>query len=96
LRAPEITFAADEIDLEAFGYNLENRHLMAALDEAARDAGAAVTRIDGAARAMEISDEVVTVALDNGDKICARLVIGADGRRSLCRAAAGLESEVRT
>jgi 2-octaprenyl-6-methoxyphenol hydroxylase len=95
LRAPEITFAADEIDLEAFGYNLENRHLLTALDEAVRDAGTVITRIDGAARAIEISDDAVTVALENGRAISARLVIGADGRRSLCRAAAGIESEAR-
>lgn len=95
LRTPEITFAADEIDLEAFGYNLENRHLLAALEQAARDAGAALTHIDSAARAIEISEDQVKVALENGDTVCARLVIGADGRRSLCRAAAGIESEAR-
>src|ERR1700686_2306046 len=30
-RAPEVRFSADEIDLDAFGYNIENRHLVAAL-----------------------------------------------------------------
>lgn len=93
LRAPEITFAADEIGLAAFGHNLENRHLLAALDEAARNA--AVRRIGSAARGIEISEDQVTVALENGDTACARLVIGADGRRSLCRTAAGIESEAR-
>jgi 2-octaprenyl-6-methoxyphenol hydroxylase len=38
IRAPEITFGAEEIDLEAFGYNIENRHLLAALEAKARDA----------------------------------------------------------
>ena len=32
IRAPEVSFAADEIGLEAFGYNIENRHLLAALN----------------------------------------------------------------
>ena len=32
LRAPEVSFAADEIGLDAFGYNIENRHLVAALE----------------------------------------------------------------
>ncbi len=31
LRAPEIAFTAAEIGLEAFGCNVENRHLLAAL-----------------------------------------------------------------
>ena len=35
-RAPEVKFEADEIDLEAFGYNIENRHLLAALEQRAR------------------------------------------------------------
>src|SRR5215470_8365185 len=32
LRAPEVSFAADEIGLEAFGHNVENRHLIVALE----------------------------------------------------------------
>src|SRR5471030_313749 len=34
-RAPEVKFEANEIDLEAFGYNIENRHLVAALEKIA-------------------------------------------------------------
>ena len=34
-RAPEVKFACDEIGLEAFGYNIENRHLVAALEQRA-------------------------------------------------------------
>ena len=41
----------------------------------------------------ETSDSGVTVTLEGGGRIAARLVIGADGRRSLCRAAAGIESD---
>ncbi|MCX7314827.1 MAG: FAD-dependent oxidoreductase, partial [Alphaproteobacteria bacterium] len=32
VRAPEVRFAASEIGLEAFGHNIENRHLLAALN----------------------------------------------------------------
>ena len=39
-RAPEVKFDASEIGLEAFGYNIENRHLVAALE---RRAGALST-----------------------------------------------------
>src|SRR3990172_5666806 len=38
-RAPEVKFEASEIDLDAFGYNIENRHLVAALEQRARDFG---------------------------------------------------------
>ena len=37
LRAPEVTFSAAEIGLEAFGYNIENRHLIAALYQRAAE-----------------------------------------------------------
>src|SRR5437588_9592050 len=35
LRAPEVMFEASEIGLEAFGHNIENRHLIAALERRA-------------------------------------------------------------
>ena len=35
-RAPEVRFEAGEIEFDAFGYNIENRHLVAALEERAR------------------------------------------------------------
>lgn len=93
LRAPEITFDAGEIGLDAFGYNMQNRHLLAALDKAAESLGATLTRIESGASAITTNGEGVTVALENGDHVSARLVIGADGRRSLCRTAAGIESD---
>src|ERR1700724_3362207 len=32
IRAPEVLFTSAEIDLDAFGHNIENRHLIAALE----------------------------------------------------------------
>ena len=32
VRSPEVRFSSDEIGLEAFGYNIENRDLIAALE----------------------------------------------------------------
>src|ERR1700744_3115043 len=37
IRAPEVRFAADEIGLVAFGYNIENRTLMEALEARAAE-----------------------------------------------------------
>jgi 2-octaprenyl-6-methoxyphenol hydroxylase len=95
VRAPEVRFAASEIGLDAFGHNIENRHLMAALDARAGSLGS-LTRIDDEARAVETSESEAIVSLKGGDSVAARLVIGADGRRSLCRTAAGIESDART
>jgi 2-octaprenyl-6-methoxyphenol hydroxylase len=92
LRAPQILFEAGEIGVEAFGHNIENRHLMAALDRRAA-ALAHLQRFDTPAMAIEPGEREVLVALLGGRRVRARLVIGADGRRSLCRQAAGIETD---
>jgi len=91
-RAPETRFSASEIGLDAFGWNIENRHLVAALAERAR-ALANLAWIDDSARTVTIGEGSVDVALAAGDEIVARLVVGADGHNSLCRAAAGIETQ---
>ncbi|HTV34813.1 MAG TPA: UbiH/UbiF family hydroxylase [Xanthobacteraceae bacterium] len=93
LRAPEICFAAAEIGLDAFGSNIENRHLLAALE--ARAGELKLVRIAAAALAVKSDDEGVTVTFPDG-QARVRLAIGADGARSLCRAAAGIGVTRRT
>jgi len=88
-RAPEVKFDADEIDLDAFGYNIENRHLIAALEQRA-GALANLRMTDDEVRSVTPGDEAVTLTLKSGGKLSAPLVIAADGRRSLCREAAGI------
>ena len=94
LRAPEVHFAAGEIGLDAFGCNIENRFLIAALDARAR-ALPALTFIADDARAVAIAATGVTVELGPGAALSARLAIGADGHRSLCRSAAGIATDGR-
>jgi 2-octaprenyl-6-methoxyphenol hydroxylase len=92
LRAPEVHFAVSEIGLDAFGHNIENRFLLAALDARAR-ALTALTFVEDEAQAVTITDTGVTVAFAQRDPLTARLAIGADGRRSLCRQAAGIATD---
>jgi 2-octaprenyl-6-methoxyphenol hydroxylase len=95
IRAPEVRFAACEIGLDAFGHNIENRHLLAALDARAQ-ALPALRRMGDEASTIEAGEAGVTITLKGGGEVAARLVIGADGRRSLCRAAAGVETDGRS
>ena len=95
LRAPEVCFDASEIGLDAFGHNIENQHLVDALAARARELSA-LTQIAAEADTVEIADETVTVRCSAGAPITACLVIGADGRRSLCRASAGIETDRRS
>jgi len=94
-RAPEVKFAANEIGLDAFGYNIENRHLLTALERRARDLPSLRIREEEVA-AVAPGDDNASVALKSGEVINGALVIGADGRRSLCRNAAGISVDERT
>ena len=94
IRAPEVTFACGEIGLEAFGFNIENRDLVAALEARAGELEK-LTRYDADAEAVDIDATGVTVRTGQAGTVCARLVVGADGRQSICRDAAGIEVKRR-
>jgi 2-octaprenyl-6-methoxyphenol hydroxylase len=93
-RAPEVKFAAGEIGLDAFGYNIENFHLVAALEKRA-GAIASLRIVEEEVRSAAPHDDAVTLTLKSGDTLRAPLLIAADGRRSLCRAAAGIAVDER-
>ena len=93
LRAPEVTFTAAEIGLEAFGYNIENRHLIAALYRRAVQ----LNIVHVAAPALAVASDPAGVSIQLAESaVRARLAVGADGQRSLCRAAAGIGTARRT
>ena len=93
-RAPEVKFDADEIGLDAFGYNIENFHLVAALEERA-SALPSLRLIEDEVRSVTPGNDTVTVTLGNGAEVSAPLLIAADGRRSLCRTAARIAVDER-
>jgi 2-octaprenyl-6-methoxyphenol hydroxylase len=95
VRAREACFAASEIGLDAFGYNIENRFLVAALEARACELPA-LAHIRDEAVAVEIGAERVTVRCRGGPAPSGRLAIGAEGRQSLCRSAAGIELRGRS
>ena len=90
IRAPEVRFTSDEIGLEQFGYNIDNRSLMAALEERAAELSN-LTRYDDEAAGINSHDDGVSIHTNQGQMLSARLVIGADGRQSPSRDAAGIE-----
>jgi 2-octaprenyl-6-methoxyphenol hydroxylase len=89
IRAPEVRFSCDEIGLDVFGYNIENRVLVSALEQRAA-ALSNLTRFDDEAAAIKPAEDAVAIELASGKSLSARLVVGADGRHSLCREAAGI------
>jgi 2-octaprenyl-6-methoxyphenol hydroxylase len=89
IRAPEVRFSCHEIGLDAFGYNIDNRSLMLALEERAAELSN-LTRFDDEADSVVTEAEDVAIHTASGQYLTARLVVGADGRHSLCREAAGI------
>ncbi len=90
IRAPEVRFSCEEIGLDVFGYNIENRALVMALEQRAAELFD-LTRFDDEADSISPHDEAVEIHTSQGKSLSARLVIGADGRQSPCREAAGIE-----
>lgn len=84
-----VEFLCSEIGLETFGWNVEN-DLMADAVAARAAATAGVERTDRPVASYDFSGERAVARLDGGRSVAAALVIGADGRASPARRAAGL------
>lgn len=91
LRAPEILFDSAELGLEAFGYNVENEMLREALLAACRNT-ARLRISESPVTAVEPDHAGVNLII--GEK-CERvhLVAASDGRKSICRVAAGINTK---
>lgn len=96
LRAPEVLFEAREIGRSAFGYNVPQEPLVAALRDAASAAADALTVIVSAGvRSIAVERDSARLTLAEGRIVSAQLIVGADGRRSICRTAAGIAANTR-
>jgi len=93
-RAPEVRFEASEIGLDAFGYNIENRHLIDAMEERARNLSG-LQIVDGEVLAIKPERDEVAIELRDGATYRAPIAIGADGRNSICRSAVGIDMDER-
>ncbi len=87
-RAPDIEFKASELGLEAFGYNIPNTALVAALYASAREVLPSV--IPASVKAIATDRNNARLILSDGAQVAARLVVGTDGRNSICRKSASI------
>jgi len=94
LRAPEVVFTAAEVGRDVFGWNVPNSVLVTALLTAAAAPGSGVRLHETAGIAqVEIAPDAALLTSREGETFEARLVAGADGRNSICRAAAGIATK---
>ena len=89
LRAPPVAFRAGEVGLAAFGYNIPNAPLIDVLD-ARIAADGNIVRLPNGVTAATTFENGLELALDHGERVLARLVVGADGRKSKIRESAGI------
>ena len=92
LRGPEVAFDSAEIGGEPFGYNIENTALVAALREHAGTLKNLEFIDTAAATSIAPESSGVQVILEEGKTFSAHLIVGADGRSSLCRKVAGIKT----
>jgi 2-octaprenyl-6-methoxyphenol hydroxylase len=89
IRARPVTFQAGEIGEEAFGWNMPNEALLSAL-MAKVGKTAEIQYVEGECSSFDLHGDGAVCRLSGGIKLSAKLVIAADGRKSLAREAAGI------
>lgn len=89
LRAPPVAFRSSEVGLAAFGYNIPNAPFLDVLDARIAATGA-IIRVESGVTTANAFETGVELVLDNGERVMASLVIGADGRKSKIRESAAI------
>jgi 2-octaprenyl-6-methoxyphenol hydroxylase len=96
LRAPEVLFTAAELGRDVFGYNVPNAVLTEALGRALDATPSARLAVTARPPAIAVGPDRVQVAMAEGETLAAPLLVGADGRGSPARAAAGIGTKTWT
>lgn len=90
IRAPETLFDAEEAGLEAFGWNFPNVKLAEAFSTT-RATLSNLTSRGATLIGLETAPNGAVLTLSDGTRLRTSLVIGADGKKSFVRTAAGLQ-----
>ena len=94
IRAPETLFDSRDAGIPAFGWNFANGPLLERFHASAASLPNLTIRPVGATALRREGNEWV-VTLSDGASLRAPLVVGADGKKSMVRAAAGLRATER-
>jgi 2-octaprenyl-6-methoxyphenol hydroxylase len=91
LAAPNLEFESQELNLEAFGWNIPLGLLLPALRKRAEVLG--VTFIEASAIGARSSGDAIHITLSNTAEISASFCLAADGAKSAIRKAAGIATD---
>jgi 2-octaprenyl-6-methoxyphenol hydroxylase len=89
----KVDFPASDIGKENFGHNIPNFMLQVALSQKISTMKNVTLHIPASLESYKIENSQVIATLDNGTKIEADIIIGADGRSSKVREIAGIETQ---
>lgn len=93
LRAPEVLFEAREAGLASFGSNVPNGPLVQALATGVARSARVRWVSEAPLAALDIGSERITAKCENNAVFTGLIAVGADGRGSRCRAAAGIATK---
>src|SRR5436190_6298523 len=91
LVAPNLEFESQELNLEAFGWNIPLGLLLPALRKHAEDLGVAF--VEATATDARSSGDAIHITLSNTTEISASLCLAADGANSAMRKAVGIATD---
>ena len=89
LRAPPVAFRSGEVGLAAFGYNIPNTPFLEVLDARIAAEGN-IVRLENGVTAASSFETGIELVLDDGERVLAGLVVGADSKKSRIRESAGI------
>jgi ubiquinone biosynthesis UbiH/UbiF/VisC/COQ6 family hydroxylase len=92
--APELHFDAYEARVEALAWIVEGSNLAATFERALSFAPVAAHEASLAALAFDEDPRAAVLSLDDGTRLRARLVVGADGGQSATRRLAGIAADL--
>ncbi len=90
-----VSFEASDVGFDAFGYNIPNSQLKNALLEKVCSVKNLTHLCPSKLAGYEINGARIVAKTEDGKKISASIIIGTDGRNSMVRKVAGLDSTIR-
>ena len=88
-----IHFSAADIGEPSLGHIIEQRVMVAALHRRLAELPGVERLMPAGVEAFETGGEMVEIRLESGEALCARLLVGADGKASRVRSLAGIAVE---